>query len=225
MEALPLKVDIVSDVVCPWCIIGYKQFEKALASMPGRFEVSLHWRPFELNPQMPPEGQDLREHIAQKYGSTAEQSRQARERMTAIGKSLGFHFDYHEGMRVVNTFKAHQLLHWALEAGRQSELKLALFDAFFTQRKDVSKSEVLLEAAATAGLPAGEAEEVLSSARFAEQVRAEERWWLDREIHAVPAFIFNDSYSVLGAQESATFSKVLRKLAERESTAGRSAGS
>ncbi|EED31717.1 dsba oxidoreductase [gamma proteobacterium NOR5-3] len=202
----------MSDVVCPWCVIGYKQFEKALAALPGRFDVSVHWRPFELNPQMPPEGQDLREHIAQKYGSSAEQSQQARARLSSIGDSLGFHFDYFDGMRVVNTFRAHQLIHWADRQGKQTELKLALFSAFFSQRQDVSDDAVLLSVVESVGLSRAEAADVLTTGSLAEDVREDQRWWLDREIHAVPAFIFNDKYSVLGAQEANTFVRVLNKL-------------
>jgi len=209
----------VSDVVCPWCVIGYKQFEKAIATMPGHFNVSVHWRPFELNPQMPAEGQDLREHIAQKYGSTAAQSQQARSRLSSIGDSLGFHFDYFDGMRVVNTFAAHQLLHWAKLQGRQTELKLALFSAFFSERQDVSSEKVLVSAAGSIGLSETDAQEVLRSGRFVEEVREDQRWWLDREIHAVPAFIFNDKYSVLGAQAADTFVRVLKKLESRAGSA------
>jgi predicted DsbA family dithiol-disulfide isomerase len=209
---VPLKVDIVSDVVCPWCIIGYKQFEKALGAMPGCFDVSLQWHPFELNPSMPPEGQDLREHIAQKYGPAAAQSSSTRERLTSLGDSLGFRFDYFDGMRVVNTFCAHQLLHWAYQQGRQTALKLALLEAFFSQRQDVSDRAVLLAAAGSVGLDRVEAEAVLNSARYAQPVRENEQSWLEREIHAVPAFIFNDKYSVLGAQDAGTFVRVLAKL-------------
>ncbi|EAQ96621.2 putative dithiol-disulfide isomerase involved in polyketide biosynthesis [Congregibacter litoralis KT71] len=198
--------------MCPWCVIGYKQFEKALAALPGRFDVAVHWRPFELNPNMPPEGQDLREHITQKYGSTAEQSQQARSRLSSIGESLGFHFDYFDGMRVVNTFQAHQLLHWAESHDKQTELKMALFKAFFSERQDVSDADVLISAAVAVGLPETDARDVISSGRYADAVREDQRWWLDREIHAVPAFIFNDKYSVLGAQEAETFVRVLTKL-------------
>jgi predicted DsbA family dithiol-disulfide isomerase len=210
-----LKVDIVSDVVCPWCLIGYKQFEKSLNLVSEQFDLSLHWRPFELNPRMPEEGQNLREHIAQKYGPAAAQSTSTRERLTRLGESLGFHFDYFEGMRVVNTFRAHQLLHWAGEQGKQTALKLALFEAFFSRRKDVNDVDVLIRTAASVGLSASDASDVLADGRYAQQVRSDEQWWLDREIHAVPAFIFNDRYSVLGAQEAQTFARVLNKLATR----------
>lgn len=211
-HATPLKVDIVSDVVCPWCIVGYRQLQRALEQMPGRFALELHWHPFELNPHMPEEGQDLREHIAQKYGTTPEQSKAARERLTTLGESLGFTFDYFDGMRMVNTFRAHQLLHWAAEQGKQTELKLALFDAFFSRRQDVNDTEVLMAIAGQIGLSSAQAEEILANGRYTEAVRTEQQVWLDREVHAVPAFIFNDQYMVPGAQEAETFVRVLDKI-------------
>lgn len=215
-EAQPfaLHVDIVSDVVCPWCIIGYKQFEKALQSMPQRFELTLQWHPFELNPKMPAAGQNLREHLAQKYGAGPEQSQANRKRLSELGTSLGFHFDYFDGMRVVNTFRAHQLLHWAEEQGKQTALKLKLFSAFFSERKDVHDISVLSDAAASVGLCAREAESILHDERYADAVRAQEQRWLDQEIHAVPAFIFNNRYSVMGAQDADTFARVLNKIVE-----------
>jgi predicted DsbA family dithiol-disulfide isomerase len=215
-EHFPLQVDIVSDVVCPWCIIGYKQLQKALAMMPERFDVELRWQPFELNPDMPAGGQNLREHIAQKYGATPDDSRAARERLTALGESLGFTFDYHEDMRMVNTFRAHQLLHWAGEQGQQTELKMILFEAFFSRREDVSDINVLVAAAGRASLPFAEAMDVLESGRYAEAVRREQRQWLDREVHAVPTFLFNSKYLVPGAQEAETFVRVLERLLASE---------
>ncbi len=214
--ALPLRVDIVSDVVCPWCIIGYLQFQKALAQLPGQFDVELHWQPFELNPQMPEEGQDLREHIAQKYGSTPEQSGGARQRLTELGDSLGFQFDYFEGMRMVNTFKAHQLLHWAEESGLQMDLKMALFKAFFNQRENVGDVEQLATVAARVGLDQNEALAVLADQRFADSVRQRQALWLERDVHAVPMFYFQQSYGVPGAQEAETFVRVLSKIREKE---------
>ena len=215
-QAVPLRVDIVSDVVCPWCIIGYRQLHKALDSMPGRFEVSLHWHPFELNPQMPPEGQNLREHVAQKYGSTPEQSQAARARLASLGESLGFTFNYSDDMRMVNTFRAHQLLHWAAEEGRQTELKLALFESFFTLGEDVSQDEVLVAVAERVGLPGEMARAILADARYADAVRAEQREWLEREVYAVPTFYFDGKYQVPGAQEAETFIRVLNRLHPEE---------
>ena len=211
-SVIPLRIDIVSDVVCPWCIIGYKQLQRALLQFEDVFAVDLHWQPFELNPDMPPEGQELREHLAQKYGSTPEQSRGARERLTELGDALGFTFDYFDGMRMYNTFNAHQLLHWAAQQGKQSPLKLALFDAFFSQRENVGDSQSLSIVAGRVGLDPVEALDVLATQRYATAVREEQARWLDREVHAVPMFFFNDSYPVPGAQEAQTFVRVLEKL-------------
>ena len=211
-KPIPLKVDIVSDVVCPWCIIGYKQLQKSLEGMPGRFEVSVAWQPFELNPHMPPEGQDLREHLAQKYGANPEGSRAARSRLTELGQSLGFTFDYYDGMRMYNTFSAHQLLHWAGTQGKQTELKMELFAAFFSRREDVSDVSVLAAAAGRAGLSPSEAAAVVEDKRFADTVRTEQAHWLDRDVYAVPTFFFNEKYLVPGAQDAETFTRVLNKL-------------
>jgi predicted DsbA family dithiol-disulfide isomerase len=212
-QLLPLKIDIVSDVVCPWCIIGYRQLQTALAAVPGRFDVSLQWHPFELNPHMPPEGQNLREHLAQKYGATLEQSQATRARLTALGESLGFTFNYSDDMRIVNTFRAHQLLHWAGEQGKQTALKLELFAAVFNRGEDVSNVDVLAAAVGRANLPVAEAMAVLEDERYATEVRSEQQRWLDRDVHAVPTFLFNGRYQVPGAQEAETFVRVLDKIA------------
>ena len=212
---IPLRIDIVSDVVCPWCIIGYRQLARALDELDGVFDVQVHWQPFELNPNMPTEGQDTREHLAQKYGTSSEQSRQARDRLSALGENLGFKFDYFDGMRIYNTFKAHQLLHWAAEQGRQTELKMALFEAFFSRRENVGDNVILAEVAQRAGLSDTEAMAVLESARYAQTVREEQARWLDREVHAVPMFFFNDGYPVPGAQEAETFVRILKRIQAR----------
>ena len=212
---IPLRIDIVSDVVCPWCIIGYRQLARALDEVDGVFDVQVHWQPFELNPNMPAEGQDTREHLAQKYGTSTEQSRQARDRLSALGESLGFKFDYFDGMRIYNTFKAHQLLHWAAEQGRQTELKMALFEAFFSRRENVGDNAILAEVAQRVGLSDTEAMAVLESARYALTVREEQARWLDREVHAVPMFFFNDGYPVPGAQEAETFVRILKRIQAR----------
>lgn len=215
-KTLPLRIDIVSDVVCPWCIIGYKQLCLALDELSGRFETEVHWQPFELNPAMPEEGQDLREHLAQKYGAPPEQGGAVRARLTQLGESLGFHFDYYGGMRIYNTFRAHQLLHWAGLLGKQTSLKLALFESFFSLRENVSDPATLCEVAARAGLDSLQARQVLDSERYAATVREEQARWLERDVHAVPMFFFNGGYGVPGAQEPRTFVRLLDKLRERE---------
>lgn len=212
---VPLQVDIVSDVVCPWCIIGYKQFMKALSALPGQFDVTIRWHPFELNPRMPTEGQALREHLAQKYGTTAEQSSAVRARMSSLGESLGFTFDYFEGMRMVNTFRAHQLLHWAATQGRQTELKLALFEAFFSRREDIDDPALLSAVAQRVGLDGAEAQTVLADQRYAAAVREEQQYWLEQDVYAVPTFRFQQQYLVPGAQEADAFVRLLKKIQSR----------
>lgn len=214
-QALPLQVDIVSDVVCPWCIIGYKQLQKALSALPGQFDVTLQWHPFELNPHMSEQGQDLREHIAQKYGSSPQQSQAARSRLSSLGESLGFTFDYFDGMRMVNTFRAHQLLHWAAGQGLQTPLKLALFEAFFSRREDVNDPGLLAAIAGRVGLDAAEANAILSDTRYAAVVREEEQYWLEQDVHAVPTFYFQRQYMVPGAQDAEAFVRLLQKIRAR----------
>lgn len=207
-----LRIDIASDVVCPWCIIGYKQLEAALreTGMQGK----VHWHPFELNPQMPEEGEDLQQHLAAKYGSTPEDSREVRARLTAMGAELGFKFNYGDDMRIVNTFRAHQLLHWAGTQGREHDLKMALFTACFTHRQNVNDPEVLADAAASVGLDRDQALAVLRDARYADAVRDAERVWAERGIQGVPAMIFNQKYLVTGAQGVENFTSILRQLSE-----------
>lgn len=222
-QPFELQVDIVSDVVCPWCIVGYLQLLRAFERLDGEFVPRVSWHPFELNPQMPQEGQDLREHVAQKYGSTDAESEAVKARLTALGADLGFTFDYFEGMRMVNTFRAHQLSHWAGPLGRQTELQLALFEAFFGRAQDINDTQVLVAVAASVGLPAEDARDVLASARYAAAVREEQRYWLDRDVHAVPTFFFQGQYMVPGAQEAETFVRVLRKIRTRNGSSAATA--
>ncbi len=206
-----MRIDIVSDVVCPWCVIGFKRLEQALAQLDAELVVAVLWHPFELNPEMPPGGQDLREHVAQKYGASDEQSAVARTRLTALAADLGVDFRYDDQSRIYNTFKAHQLLHWALRSGRQAPLKFALFDAYFTRQEAVDEDDVLVAAAERAGLDADEARALLADGRFAEDVRNEERFWVEKGIAGVPAFVIDGRYLVSGAQEPAVLVDVIER--------------
>lgn len=206
-----ITIDIVSDVVCPWCIIGYKKLEKAMQEFEGRARFELAWHAFELNPDMPPEGQDVNEHLAQKYGTTPEQSKVNRQRLKDAGAGLDFEFNYHDGMRMVNTFDAHRLLHWAGETGKQTALKLALFKAHFTDGKDVSNHDTLTEIAHSVGLDKDRAQDLLSTNLYGDDVRAIEAQWQDRFITGVPAFIFNKKFMVPGAQEPETFANIIQQ--------------
>ncbi len=214
-KPMHLRIDLVSDVVCPWCIIGYRQFQKALESRAADIDLELHWHAFELNPQMPAEGQNLREHLAEKYGTTAEQSQKARQRLTAIGEELGFAFNYTDSMKMVNTFKAHQLLHWAEEQGCQTALKEALFKAFFTDGLDVGDVETLADVCAGVGLDRDQALAVLADARYGQAVREDQRQWVEQGIQAVPTFVINEQYMVQGAQDAEAFGRMLDRLLER----------
>lgn len=215
----PLRIDIVSDVVCPWCIIGYLQLQRALQALAGEVDVDLHWHPFELNPNMPAEGENLRDHVARKYGSSAADSGAARTRLIELGDELGFQFNYSDQTRMVNTFVAHQLLHWAGQQGRQTAVKLGLFEAFFTASQDVSDIDVLVRVAADCGLDPEQARLVLEDQRFAETVRSEQAFWLERDVHAVPATVLNRQFMIPGAQDPATFERYVRRLLARAASA------
>ncbi|GAB6263009.1 DsbA family oxidoreductase [Photobacterium sp. 53610] len=207
-----LTIDIVSDVVCPWCYIGYQRLKQALDSYQDKVNCTLRWHPFELNPGMPADGQLLSEHLAQKYQITPEESEENRARIIALGEACGIRFHFTPLSRIYNTFKAHQLLHWSATYGRQTELKLALFEAYFTEQENPNALDVLLEAVDKAGLDRDEAELVLKNNQFAEAVRSEEQTWVEQGVSAVPAFVFNEKYLVSGAQETGTFRQIIDTL-------------
>ncbi|WP_285018852.1 DsbA family oxidoreductase [Novosphingobium sp. fls2-241-R2A-195] len=208
-----LKIDFVSDVACPWCVIGLKGLEAALERLEGEVTAQIHFQPFELNPNMGSEGQDLREHIAQKYGTTPEQSAASRTVLQERAASVGFTIAMNDESRIYNTFDAHRLLHWAGEQGRQSELKHALFEAYFTQGANVSRHEVLLDVVARAGLDTSRAAEILAGDEFAAAVRDDEELWRSRGISSVPAIIIDEKYLVSGGQPVEVFEDVLKKIA------------
>lgn len=206
----PMVVDIVSDVVCPWCVIGYRQLVRALEE--SGFDATIAWHPFELNPDMAEDGENLREHLSRKYGTTREDSVAARERLTALGAELGFTFDYTDDMRMFNTWRAHQLLFWARQKGQQHTLKMALFQAFFTDRRPIGSIGELSVIAGETGLDGAEAEQALQEGRFADIVRREENTWLSRGIRGVPAMIFNQQYMVTGAQGVSNYREILAQV-------------
>ena len=209
----PLRIDIVSDVVCPWCIIGYRQLAEALKQTNTEHEI--HWHPFELNSNMPSEGQNLREHIMEKYGSSKEESDASRIRMTEAGSEVSFEFNFNDDTRMHNTFNLHQLLYWAGQQGQKPmhDLKQALFIAHFTDGRNISDNTVLADIAAEVGLDRDEALAVLEEQRFAKEVRAEERHWQQQGIQSVPAMIFNERHLVSGAQGVDNYVNILEQLA------------
>src|SRR5271155_348724 len=211
--ATQLKIDFVSDVSCPWCVIGLKSLETALKSLKGEVAAELHFQPFELNPQMGAEGQDITEHIAQKYGSTPADIERNRENIRARGAEVGFEFHMQKRGRIYNTFDAHRLLHWAETEGKQEALKNALFSAYFTDGRNPSDHSVLLDVAQKVGLDAKRAAEILESDEFAAEVRTREKFYADRGIRAVPSVIINDQHLIQGGQPAEVFERALRQLA------------
>ena len=211
-----MKIDFVSDVVCPWCLVGLKSLQAALANLAGEVTAELHFQPFELNPQMGPEGQDVVEHIQKKYGASADIAR-SQEALKERGAALGFRFDFERRTRIYNTFDAHRLLHWAGNEGKQQELKNALFTAYFAAGRDVSNHDVLAGVAASVGLDEKRAREILASDEFARDVRERERFYTGLGIHAVPSVIIDDRHLIQGGQPAEVFTQALRQLAGSQS--------
>ncbi len=212
-----LRIDFVSDIVCPWCVIGMKSLEQALAALAGEVQADWHFHPFELNPGMAPEGENSAEHIARKYGRPPEAGNAARSQIKAMGEELGFSFKGGPESMIWNTHDCHRLLHWAEKAGKGHALKTALFEAHFTRAEPLNDPETLVRAASAAGLDAEAAREVLGSGRYADEVNNAQRWWREeQDIHAVPAIIFNGKYAVMGGQPPATFEKVIRRIVAGE---------
>ncbi len=210
---ISMKIDFVSDVSCPWCIIGLGGLEQALDRVGDLIAADIRFEPFELNPDMPPEGQNIVEHVAQKYGATREQSAAGRKMIHDRAAEVGFRMATSEQSRIYNTFDAHRLLHWAGLEGRQSALKHALFEAYFTNGENPSDPDVLAAAAGKAGLDEASARDVLTSGRYAAEVRAAERRWREAGINAVPAVVINDKYLISGGQPAAAFERALRSIA------------
>lgn len=211
----PLRVDIISDVMCPWCIVGYSQLAKAASD--ADIDLDVHWHPFELNPQMAEDGENLREHLAAKYGSTPEQSTQVRAQLTNLGQALGFEFNFSDTSHMWNTFRAHQLSDWAGEQGKGHDLKMALFKAHFTDAKNLSDPIVLADVTETVGLDRAEALRLLASEERAAQVRQKQQFWQQQGIQGVPAMVFQQRHLVTGAQGEANYTNILTQLVEMSS--------
>ena len=219
MNNLPqLRIDIISDVMCPWCVVGYMGLQQALEQLNDEMRADIHWQPFELNPNMPAEGQELSEHIMEKYGNTAEQSRDNRNHLIAMGKSLGFEFNFTDDKRIYNTFNAHQLLHWVKEQfpERQTELKLALLTAYFTDGRNVSDVDVLMAIVEELGFDSAFARQLLDDQVYAGDVRALQEQWRQLGVSAVPSFIIDEKYILSGGQPAEAFVHSFRQILEQQ---------
>ena len=211
-----LKIDIVSDVSCPWCIIGYKGLEKALDNTQEDVKAEIEWHPFELNPQMPSQGQELVEHLTEKYNISEAQCEQNKQVVEQRGLDAGYEFGIRGGGRIYNTFDAHRLLHWAKEHKKQTDLKLALFDLYFKQGGDPSNHAQLLTLVSSIGLPLEEATEILESQKYSAEIRREQQASAQKGISSVPAVIVNDKYLISGGQTAEVYSNLLLKIANDE---------
>ena len=209
-DRVPLRIDFVSDIVCPWCAIGLAALEQALARLPDNVDVEFHVRPFELNPQMAPEGEDIAEHLTRKYGMSPEQLTAARANIESRGADVGFAFG--DRLRTWNTFDAHRLLHWAGIAGRQRDLKRAMLQAYHGDGENVSDHATLVRIAASVGLDAGRAAAILASDEYADAVRTDEQVFIRSGINSVPAVIIDQQHLISGGQPVEVFERALGEI-------------
>ena len=217
-----LKIDFVSDVSCPWCVIGLRALDQALENVKSDITAEIHFQPFELNPQMGAEGQEITEHITQKYGISPEQANANRENIRKLGAELGFKFATASEpgggrSRIYNTFDAHRLLHWAetVSLVKQKALKEALFSSYFTDGQSPGSHEVLLLVAGQVGLDVAEAQAVLSTDQYTAEVRAQHQFYAEQGIRSVPAVIINDRHLISGGQPVEVFERALRQIASQ----------
>lgn len=211
-----LEIDFVSDIACPWCAVGLASLQQALDDCGDAVQADMRLQPFELNPDMGPEGEDMTEHLTRKYGSTAAQQAQMRGVIRERGAAVGFDFHPDGRGRIVNTFNAHRLLHWAgLEGPKQQlALKLALLEAYHGRGERVDHDDVLLAAVEQAGLDGGRARDVLAGDDFADEVRQAERQWQQAGIRSVPAVVINRKHLISGGQPPEVFARALRQIAQ-----------
>jgi predicted DsbA family dithiol-disulfide isomerase len=214
-----LQIDIVSDVSCPWCIIGYNSLQLGLAQLSKEVSAKITWQPFELNPNMPAEGQGINEHLGQKYGIDHAQIEQNRAAIKQRGLDVGYEFGHRGGGRIYNTFDAHRLLHWAKQENKQTELKLALFDLYFKESGNPSDHQQLLNTVSKVGLDADAAAAILSADTYAQDVRKEQQHYQALGISSVPAVIVNNKHLISGGQPADVFENALRKISQEQAQA------
>ena len=211
-----LRIDIVSDVSCPWCIIGYQSLKQSLHNLSEEISANIFWHPFELNPQMPPEGQEINEHLAEKYVISEQQISQNREAIKQRGLDVGYEFGNRGGGRIYNTFDAHRLLLWGQTQGKQTELKLALFDLYFKQSGDPSSHSQLLDVVEQVGLDRVEAEGILTSNKYQAEIREAQQYFRQQGINSVPAVIINNKHLISGGQPVEVFEQALKQISKQQ---------
>ena len=207
-----VKIDIVSDVVCPWCTVGYKRLEKAISELGIHDKVEIEWQPFELNPTMPSAGQNLNEHMMEKYRMSPQQLKQTQQHMVNAANDVDFDFNFDDKSLMVNTFEAHILLEYAKGFGKQTDLKMQLMKAYFSEGKNVSDKNILKQALLDVGLNAEEALSKLKDEETIKEVRSKQDYWKSLGINSVPTIVFNRKSAVTGAQPVDALKNVLSKL-------------
>ncbi|USH05058.1 DsbA family oxidoreductase [Grimontia kaedaensis] len=207
-----IKIDIVSDVVCPWCIIGYKRLERAIDELGMQDAIELEWQPFQLNPHVGFKGENLREHLMGKYGISREDSDRNRQNLTNLGQELGFQFSFFDEMKTLNTRDAHILLEYAKEQGKQTTLKLRLFDAYFSEKQDISNRDTLAKLLEEIGLSAEDGLTKLEDAKAAKSFDDAQNYWRDLGVSSVPTIVFNRESAVTGAQPVDVLKQILKEL-------------
>lgn len=211
-----IKIDIVSDIVCPWCAIGYQRLRQAINEMKMEDKVQIEWHPFELNPDMPLEGVNANKYLMKKYRLSPDKLIRTRNNVTKLGAEVGFKFDYFEDMKKLNTFYAHIVLDYAKEFNKQTELEVRLTEAYFSERKDISDRNVLYLELKRVGLNADEAIARLDNNEARKNVQNEERHWLEQGVSSIPTMIFNSDIVLEGAVSVDTYKKVLTKMIKKD---------
>lgn len=209
-----VKIDFVSDVVCPWCALGATALEQAISNLAGEVQVQLTYKPFELNPDMPAEGEHAIAHMMRKYGRSAEQVADRNAMIIERGAQIGFHFDLEKRSHFHNTFDAHRLLFWAATQGLQRQLKQALLKAYFSDGQNPNDHATLVILAGAVGLDSQRAQAVLANGEFATEVRELERFYQQRGIDSVPAMVIDDQQLIAGSQSVAYYEQALRQAAQ-----------
>ena len=212
-----LKIDIVSDIVCPWCVIGFRNLKKAMEELKSELDFEISWKPYELHPEIPQEGYDKKLYMQQKFGSAGGKSRY--DEITKIGESLNFNFNFSKTERIPNTFMAHRLLWKSEEYNLQTELSEALFTAYFTDGLDIGSKEILAEISESLGMNKNEILNFLDSSEGGQETAGLEMNFIEKSIGAVPTYFINDKYIIQGGQEPETFVSFLRKIIQKENEA------
>ena len=214
---MKIKIDYISDIVCPWCAIGFYRLEKAIAELGLENKVEIEWQPFQLNPSLSLQGQNLQEHISEKYNTSQEEYLTSQEKLTEAAEDEGIVFDFFDGMKIQNTKKAHLLLHYAKKNGKQTELSKSLIKAHFSERKNISENETLMSVLTLVGLDPIAALKKLSDNTLINKFEEKEASWKNLGVKSVPTIIFNRKTALSGAQPKSTFKEVLKQMIEEQS--------